>query len=927
MYMLIEKNTSQVIFTNSAFLHEGEKLDLDTQNLTTGVDNSGFVSFVRDYGYGNHMDRVVQMACIYYSMVKKRDAFLDFFETSEPEKVNKQLVFDTSIGLEKVDLAKRMFFEVDPNQANIRKMTNLAFETKSIDLITFMLKNQEYLKGDLDQNALRTAIESDSFQVAKEIIGKYHDTIGAYTPIEAIETGKVELVKLLIDVGMDISGAYSEGIRIACARRDKEMLQLLVENGATLCNKDKSNCIPLLCRVDGSEIANHLLLGSGDLKKASCGGEHLAKNGNQIRFLKILRFLLEYGLAADGYFYEKFMRYLRILDLRAVRNLVYGRHQNFCSGHFDGYDPLCTSSDKICEIAKYIIENNIQLDETISTNLNDHVLSKNKTTDMVLLSDWDFDFVKSTLINRNFEMIKILTENGVDINLYNYLVLKTAYLMGDIKWIDYFTSKGAKLGTRENSGLKEACESDNVNVLQHWLSQYKESTLNFENPALNLACERNNFAMVQLLVNQGVDLGDSRLNGIEQASKLNDREILEYLLRKNAPIGNFQHCELERACMSGDISVVRLILEHNNRLSLAEKSGSNTVIREAGLIRFDENPWCVTTYHTQGLDVSHNYSLAEAIIKNGYILDNNDLIDGLWAAVTTGRSEIARLLLDYGTNIREDVSLLTVAVEMSNIEMVSLLLEYGASMGENSGMLGLALEMDNVNIFRLLLKNGLKITNNSYGISYDVNINSIATTQLLLEYHPDLGKDPTLFYRAVGANNIEVVKLLLNCGNGIAHGGYNLIAEACKNNSIQMLLLLLENSAKIKRGDKSGITQACKHNNLEMVQLLLQKNPNLVLDKCYGIPEAIKNGNMRMVKLLVKHGARINSHAGVLLALAFLKSDLEFIQYSLTFSPKLSKNFVRKLRRMAARNGKDGRRPIHKKHSISRMILEHLGLM
>ncbi|OMH79919.1 putative ankyrin repeat protein L25, partial [Zancudomyces culisetae] len=211
-----------------------------------------------------------------------------------------------------------------------------------------------------------------------------------------------------------------------------------------------------------------------------------------------------------------------------------------------------TCRDKLVEIIDYIVEKNLQ------STLNDAEYNETNESgyenNVEELIDRHYELVKSELINRNFGMLKLIVEYGADINSYDGLILKTAYKAGDIGWIDYFISKGARFKKRSD-GFEEACKSDKVEVLEHWIKNGGVIPKNPEYECINMACLLGNFDMVKLLVENGVDLSDPTRNGVRIACRLGFKKTLKYLMNNNAVIEGVFHHQLEYACLTESLEL------------------------------------------------------------------------------------------------------------------------------------------------------------------------------------------------------------------------------------------------------------------------------------------------------------------------------------------------------------------------------------
>ncbi|OMH84217.1 hypothetical protein AX774_g2263 [Zancudomyces culisetae] len=191
------------------------------------------IAFIKKYGYETNMELLIYMACLCYSICWDREEQVKLLEDNYPDAICQQMLFDAAIFHEKTSLVKEYFFKVELNSENIRKITEMAYDRGYIDMIKFLLNHSDKLKGDLDENAIMIAIEHSDYELTKEIINKYPNIVSASCLAEAVESGDIRIAKLLINSGINLKSPEFNGITIANRNNDINMLQLLLENGAS----------------------------------------------------------------------------------------------------------------------------------------------------------------------------------------------------------------------------------------------------------------------------------------------------------------------------------------------------------------------------------------------------------------------------------------------------------------------------------------------------------------------------------------------------------------------------------------------------------------------------------------------------------------------------------------------------------------------
>ncbi|OMH83202.1 putative ankyrin repeat protein L63, partial [Zancudomyces culisetae] len=425
-----------------------------------------------------------------------------------------------------------------------------------------------------------------------------------------------------------------------------------------------------------------------------------------------------------------------------------------------------------------------------------------------------------------------------------------------IGWIDYFISKGAKFN-EESDGFDEACKSDKVEVLEHWIKNGGVVPNNPEYLCINMACLLGNFKMVKLLVENGVDLSDPKTNGVRIACRLGFTKTLKYLLDNNAVLGRICRYQLEYACLTEDIGLVKIILGYYDNLGVLEK-------RETSNTKEDEEPQNDSLLDNENSGHSEKYKITNTLLETGEPIQNSDLVDGIKASASVANIEILKLLLtykiNYNGNYNDNFEIDEAAVQTGNVDVVKTFLDNGISVDGDEVTLDIAFREKNTEMIKLLLRHGAKVKSDSNNLCLYFGVIDTETLLLMLTCCTELKDDQHLLEFAVCKNNLEAVKLLLKDTISLKDSKYNFVFYACENNNLEILKFLFEKGAKIEKGRLSGVSQACKNNNLEMLKLLLERNPNLVLNVDYGLKEAIDHKNMDMIKLLIMYGADISTH-------------------------------------------------------------------
>ncbi|OMH85634.1 putative ankyrin repeat protein [Zancudomyces culisetae] len=792
--------------------------------------------FISDYEYEDRTDLLIYTLCTYYAIDCNMKEFMLYLEENYTSSRHLQIFFDVAVFHSRESLVKKYLFKVKLNPENIAKITEMAYDWGYVNLIRLLLSHSDKLEGDLDENALKTAIKNKDYELAQEIITKYPNTVDVSCIEEAVKRENIMIANLLIKAGVDLKSPVFKGIKVAVENNNMDMLRLLLENGASI------------------ERAELIVIGGlyKDKIEFKTSGNQV-KAGTRLKFSKTILCFIE---ACQAYYNYNVNRNIDFEDFFQHTDLY---EENLLSFS------LLTDAERTCkkllQIIRYIVENNLQstfenteYDETSEFGL----LTDAERTCKKLLQIIRYiveNNLQSTFENTEYDE----TNRGVDINTSDSLILRTAYKAGDIGWIDYFISKGAKLNGRSD-GFEEACKSDKVEVLQHWIKNGGVVPKSPEYPCVNMACLLGSFAMVKLLVESGVDLSNPELNGVRVACRLSLRRTLKYLLDNNAEIKGVRHHQLEYACTIEDVEMLKMILEHYESSGILERK--NNTDTEGGKETKD-----ISTLDNLNSDHVKEYKFSKTLLEKGEPIQNIDLLDAVKASVAVANVKIFKMLLTYKLDLNCDSQILSAPIETEKIEIAKLLLENGIDAKNNTRILNMALKTKNAEVIRLLLRNGAKVYKYSHDLKY-FDLDDTETLQLMLTCCPEMCGDSPLLEHAIEKNKLGVVKLLLKDVASLNDNEYNYVFWACENDNLEILKLIFEKGAKIREGSESGVIETCENDNLEILKLLLERNPNLVLEKDYGLEAAIEHENMEMVNLLIKHGADTSEYIESIMELA-----------------------------------------------------------
>lgn len=112
---------------------------------------------------------------------------------------------------------------------------------------------------------------------------------------------------------------------------------------------------------------------------------------------------------------------------------------------------------------------------------------------------------------------------------------------------------------------------------------------------------------------------------------------------------------------------------------------------------------------------------------------------------------------------------------------------------------------------------------------------------------------------AVNANNLEIIKFLVEYGADVHYNDNYSLREASRSGRLDILMYLV-NECNIDPAINNNevLVAASKNGHIDIVKFLLD-HPKVTTIDNYALSEAVSNGNIDIVKLLVEHGADAKS--------------------------------------------------------------------
>ncbi|KAH7000485.1 ankyrin repeat-containing domain protein [Ilyonectria destructans] len=378
-----------------------------------------------------------------------------------------------------------------------------------------------------------------------------------------------------------------------------------------------------------------------------------------------------------------------------------------------------------------------------------------------------------------------------------------------------------------------------------------------------LAAKQNNLKMTQLLLNLGADANSIAPWDCPPAhmdNRLAQEDQLRYFL-KYGPQPALHH-----ATWNGNVSMVELLLQHGADIHLKDYFGCTPL---------------QTACRSNHLDV------VRVLLSWGASVDETTL----HAASQGTSSAVLELLLFHGPNadfnplLDYGTAALSAAVEIQSIDLVTALLQAGAYLDPMSFHVAVRKHRGSAQIVKCLL---------DAGASVDVANCNAANCECSPSY------PTTPLQMAVGQRNLELVNLLLQYGADISH-----VKGVCPWNHFQgfkehpvwheIVLTLLNHGVDINgHGSAKGATtflrDAVENENPAVMELLLDRGADPTERTDSDVPALylsfvlVSNelANMEFLNAFISHGANVNGYAPI--PVNYLEGRFEYDRVDRFFS-------------------------------------------
>ena len=813
-------------------------------------------------------------------------------------------------------------------------------------LIEYLLSLKGPTAEALAESLFRLAVEAEDIATLRRLIRgglDPNEILVGYpgnrmTPLEwACQYQSSELVQCLIDGGCDISKSltsrdlltrfvdhYDGDANEVTKPIDLEVVQLLLRNGINVNpSRDESPLCSAILRGP-LEVITVLIAAGADpnFRDPELGGTPIST--------------ALYSELPDEFVLDA----LKIL-IKAGANLKVG----ICGNQTDGYtSTLQAAIHRGIRIVKFLLNNGAPVEGCCLELALDH---GDMETAKLLLSTGapiTASALEPAMKNAPDELITVLLEHGTSDVAKDRRRIDAyigAIYSGKDSFIKSFETNKIRLSGSQSltKAIHSAIKNGHKSTLKLLLDPDSKNYRVFQKSlqgALDVAILSADRDIIDMLLNAGATVKlDSNLNSLSKVIKNRDVDLFRRLLMGGAHVNSYHQ--------SIQLSVLPIAIQEGCSQIIDELLAVDANVN--GVFKTDRS----TMYHTEYQTPLHAaIQRRDCVMIDRLIFAGADIncysIEGIWetplsTAVLKGDSFMVGRLLHLGAD-PGDVKALCAAVSVSKKLLEELLM---AASGRNPPCspdififaLQKAISIGNIQMVNILLSTGAdpnKIVRRSRGLTpytgarYDVSCFGVAVTNVkgqnldLVKVLLDRGANPnsaingdrprqTPLLAAVGAGNVAMVKLLIECGavvNSLANYGYTrtplqLAAEKGEIEIIKELLLhsadvnaapnddhgatalqfaaiggyigiaklLLDNHADVnfpraKLGGRTALEAAAEHGRLDMVQLLLNWGVQVTgpgqqqYDK--AVEFAKSHGHMAISRVLKKHHAWISNY-------------------------------------------------------------------
>ena len=415
--------------------------------------------------------------------------------------------------------------------------------------------------------------------------------------IKASETGINEVVKFLLDLGVNVNHSITDGktaLMLACMGGHEEIIQVVLSAGADVNLQDNEGYTALMFMTTRNTL--QLLQSGADITTNN------TETASSLRNLRIVEILLREGNPNTQNEHGQTTLMLACNNGHfqvAALLLKEGADVNICTNN-GGTALMFASQNGHFQVAELLLKEGADI----------NICTNNGGTALMFASQ-----------NGHLQVAELLLKEGADINVYRndgVTALILACQKGHLHLAELLLKEGANVNVCRNDGvtaLMFACQNGHFQLAELLLKEGANPNIHDEDgwtpilytsqnghfqvaelllkegadvnvhankgaTALILACQNGHFQVAELLLKEGADINVCRNDGVTAlmlACKNGHLEVAELLLKEGADVNVRTHdvgvTALILACENGQLLLAELLLKEGANVNICRNDG------------------------------------------------------------------------------------------------------------------------------------------------------------------------------------------------------------------------------------------------------------------------------------------------------------------------------------------------------------------
>ena len=443
------------------------------------------------------------------------------------------------------------------------------------------------------------------------------------------------------------------------------------------------------------------------------------------------------------------------------------------------------------------------------------------------------DFIQDTALliashKGYFDIVKLLIENGADVNLNT--PIRDAIMNGHYDIVKLLIENKAEYS---NNLFK-------ISYIDNYANRFVTESLT----SLEIASRYEHRDIAKLLINNNADYKNNDWYAVKLIISKNYDDVFKTLLDKGINI-NYQysnynnHSLLMYAVDKNSTNIIKQILDEKPNLKITNNSRKTAIML--------------------AMDQSYSKDIMN-IFFNSYVFDKYKTLISSYTNNNSVIEEINSMVTNQKLYLGRDTSFESKNGNTKSFE-------------KGTYLLSLCTALEYYDVAQQLIDIGYldidKNFNNTYPLLYAINDNDLEGVKFLLKNNAhiynsvnnDYGyyENTTLMY-AIEKGNKDIVEALLSKKIPLNENDGKELYLAVKDNKLEIAKLLIENKADVntRYDNKTYLMIAAENNNKEMAELLISKKADIntkVYDNKTALNYAFDNNNFEMYDYLKSKGA------------------------------------------------------------------------